>query len=160
VPARNVTGKVRRMDDSHDSSPDKAPGRGQVLRFPRALAAPPENGAEPSVGELFAVLWLSLAEILGTAATATLLRRAARSAARRWPELSGLSISREGLDYEYAVPPAWREPGLAQLDTLRDLALELRTLLIDLTGTIVVNRLAEVPDLRERGIALPREGTP
>jgi CheY-like chemotaxis protein len=47
------------------------------------------GAGEPSTGDLFAVLWRALTDILGTAAAATLLRRAALRAGPRCPELSG-----------------------------------------------------------------------
>jgi len=112
-------------------------------------------GAGLSAGDLFAVLWEALADILGTAATATLLRRAAQRAAPRWPELAALSITRESLDYRYSVPSAWREPALDPPQALCELARELSALLVDLTGAVVVNRLAQVPELRDRGIVAP-----
>jgi hypothetical protein len=148
------------MDDPRNGSRDNVPGRGQILRFRQATPVPSGNGAPPSAGDLFGVLWRALVDILGTAAAATLLRRAAQGATPGWPELSGLSITREGLDYRYTVPPAWTQAGPPELEELRALALELQALLIDLTGSVVVNRLAQVPELRELGIVLPQEATP
>src|SRR6185295_748700 len=106
---------------------------------------------------LFTVLWESLADIIGTAAAATLLRRAAQRAAPRWPELAALVITRERLDYRYSVPSAWHDPADSAPPALRALARELWALLADLTGPVVVGRLARVPELRDRGIVPPEE---
>jgi hypothetical protein len=117
-------------------------------------------GALLSASEIFTVLWDALADVLGTAAAATLLRRAAQRAVSRFPELAALSIVRESLEYRYTVPPAWKDPAPDPPQALCELARELWTLLIDLTGSVVVNRLAEVPELRDRGIVPPREEQP
>ena len=117
-------------------------------------------GANLSAGRLFIVLWEALADILGTAAAATLIRRAAQRAARRWPELAALSITRESLDYRYSVPPAWNDAAPDPPEPLCELARELWALLVDLTGSVVVNRLAQVPELRERGIVPQRKEQP
>ena len=120
-----------------------------------------ERGAraagERSVAALFAILWDALADVLGTAATATLVRRAARRAARRCLELDELVITRKSLDYSYDCPPAWKErKGDAPL-VLRELVSELRPLLVDLTGTVVINHLARIPELREHGLLFEQE---
>ena len=117
-------------------------------------------GAELSTGDLFKVLWEALADILGTAAAATLLRRAAQRAAPRFPELAALSITRESLEYRYSVPSLWKEPADGPPQALCELARELWSLLVDLTGSVVVNRLAQIPELRDRGIVPEREEQP
>jgi hypothetical protein len=114
-------------------------------------------GADLSAGDLFTVLWEALADILGTAAAATLLRRAAQRAAHRFPELAALSITRESLDYRYTVPSTWKDAVPDPPEPLCELARELWTLLVDLTGSVVVNRLAQVPELCDRGIVPQRE---
>jgi len=117
-----------------------------------------DGAARPtlSAGDLFTRLWETVADILGTAAAATLMRRAAQRARPLWPELASLSIDREGLEYRYTVPSAWREPGPVPPPALCALAGELWTLLLDLTGSVVVNRLAQIPALRDAGI-VPRQ---
>jgi hypothetical protein len=117
-------------------------------------------GADLSASQLFTILWEGLADVLGTAAAATLLRRAARRAVPRFPELAALSIKRESLEYRYTIPPAWIDPAPDAPQALCELARELWTLLIDLTGSVVVNRLAQVPELRDRGIVPQREAQP
>ncbi len=106
---------------------------------------------------MFAALWDALADVLGTAAAATLLRRATQRALPHHPELSGLVIVRESLDYNYTVPPAWKDPARPP-PALATLVRELWTLLADLTGSVVVRRLAQVPALRDSGLVPPRAG--
>jgi hypothetical protein len=113
---------------------------------------PGGNARGSSAAELFDLLWETLADILGTAATATLLRRAIKQAAARtaWPE--PVIVSRTGLDYTYRLPETWTQPGDEAVDALRIVAAELRVLLIELTGPVVVMRLAQLPALRKWGI--------
>jgi hypothetical protein len=112
------------------------------------------GGSELSAGDLFTILWSALADVLGTAAAATLLRRAAQRAAVHWPELAGLAITRERLEYRYSVPVSWRDPSADPPRALCELAHELCTLLVDLTGPVIVNRLAQIPELGSRGVIL------
>ena len=130
----------------------------------RVLGSARPNGAaagiELSIAALFTILWEALADVLGTAATATLLRRAARRAAARCPELAELAISREKLEYRYALPPAWAAGTDGTPLALRELVAELRPLLVELTGPVVVRRLERVPELRERGVIVPQEEEP
>lgn len=109
-------------------------------------------GANLSAAGIFSVLWRALADILGTAAAATLLRRASLRALPRWPELAALSIRRESLEYYYTLPTAWNDPASDPPQALSELARELFALLVELTGSVVVNRLAQIPELRDRGI--------
>ena len=113
--------------------------------------------AELSGAGLFTLLWDSLADVLGTAATATLLRRAARRAVPRSPELAELAISRDNLEYRYTLPSAWKEREEGTLLALRELVSELRPLLVEMTGQVVVRHLERIPELRKRGI-LPPQG--
>jgi hypothetical protein len=170
----NVTGQaIHKVDDPRDSRRDGPPGQGQVLRF-RNVAALPDaaktapidvdasrsgvesSSLERSSSELFGIVWDALADILGTAAVATLMRRAAQKAALRWPELGELSVTLESLEYRYALPASWSDRARPP-HALRELVGELWTLLVDLTGPVVVNRLLRIPELREHGI-LPERG--
>ena len=114
-------------------------------------------GAGLSIAALFTLLWDALADVVGTAATATLLRRAARRAAPRCPELAELAISREKLEYRYTLPPAWAGGAEGTPLALRELVAELRPLLVELTGPVVIRRLERIPELRKRGIISPQE---
>jgi hypothetical protein len=112
---------------------------------------------ELSSAALFTLLWDALADLLGTAATATLLRRAAGRAAPRDPELTEVAIVRENLEYRYTLPPAWDDWTGGTQRALEHLVEELLPLLVELTGPIAVNHLAQIPALRERGIIPPQE---
>ena len=62
-------------------------------------------------------------------------------------------VAREGLDYTYRLPEAWKEAGNDQaVDVLRIVAAELRRLLIELTGPVVIVRLGQLAPLRKWGI--------
>ena len=106
-----------------------------------------------SAAELFDLLWESLADVLGTAATAILLRRAMKQAASRTSWSEPLMVARDGLDYKYRLPESWKQPGNEEaLDALRVVAAELRVLLVELTGSVVLRRLGRLAPFRERGI--------
>src|SRR5579859_2659052 len=119
-----------------------------------------QTGAEPSSAALFALLWNALADMIGTAAAAILLRRAARRAAAQNPELAALLIVRETLEYRYTLPSAWNDWTGGTQRALQNLVAELLPLLVELTGPVVVRHLAQIPELRERGIVSPQEEEP
>ena len=111
-----------------------------------------------SAAELFELLWGSLADMLGTAATATLLRRAIKQAAAQTSWSEPVVVIRSGLDYEYRLPEAWQQPGNEKaVGALRVVAAELRVLLVELTGPVVVRRLARLAPFREQGIDFSNE---
>jgi hypothetical protein len=112
------------------------------------------------VAALFTLIWDALADVLGTAATATLLRRAAGRAAPRCAELTELAIVREKLEYRYTLPSAWADGAGGTPLALRELVAELWPLLVELTGPVVVRRLERIPELRERGVISPQEEQP
>lgn len=92
-----------------------------------------QNATSPA--ELFDLLWESLADVLRTAATATLLRRAIKRAASHTSWSEPVIVAKNGLDYEYRLPETWKQPGNeAALGALRVVAAELRVLLVELTG--------------------------
>jgi len=111
--------------------------------------------AEMRGAALFKLIWDSVAEVLGTTATATLLRRAAQRAMARSPELGEFTIVRTDAGYTYTLPRAL----VGKLEhtpvALRELVGELRPLLAELTGQIVVRRIEQIPGLQERGILSP-----
>lgn len=111
------------------------------------------DSAGTSAAELFDLLWGTLADVLGTAATATLLRRAIKQAGARAAWSEPLVVARTGLDYTYRLPEAWKQPGNDEaVDGLRIVAAELKLLLIELTGPVVVARLGHLAPLRKWGI--------
>jgi hypothetical protein len=123
-----------------------------------------------SAAVLFALLWDTLADVLGTAATATLLNRAIRRTEERCPAIRGLAVERTGLTYNYRVPESWHLPaseeasaapdsgdsGTAEtagsMGAFRSLVDELRPLLLDLTGLVLVRRLDRLAEFGEQGI--------
>jgi hypothetical protein len=106
-----------------------------------------------SAAELFELLWESLADVLGTAAAATLLRRAIKRAAAHISSAERVIVVRHGPEYGYRLPETWRQPGNEEaLSALRVVAVELRTLLMELTGPVVVRRLARLAPFRKLGI--------
>lgn len=106
-----------------------------------------------SAAELFELLWESMADVLGTAATATLVRRALTQAAPWTSERESVIVARHGLDYEYRFPDTWKQTGHAEaLGALRIVGAELRGLLVELTGPVVVRRLARLAPFRAHGI--------
>jgi len=115
------------------------------------------SGGELSSADLFGILWRGLADILGTAAAATLLRRSAQRALPNWPELAALCIVRERLEYRYNLPANWEQPLPKRPGALAEVACELWPLLIDLTGSVVIQRLAKIPELRHHGMLPPGE---
>lgn len=123
-----------------------------------ARAGPDEP--RPTAQALFGLLWDSLADLMGTAATATLLRRAATRAAAHDPGLGGLLIVRDGLQYRYELPEAWRRRDDRAIASLRVLGRALRPLLRELTGAVVLGRLARLAPLRAAGILGAEEDTP
>jgi len=97
---------------------------------------------------LFKLVWETMTDVLGSAATATLMRRSVRRAAERRRDLEGLVVSREGFDYAYKVPDQWQDARQEPVDALRELATELSPLLVELTGPVIVRRLRAIPDLQ------------
>jgi hypothetical protein len=109
--------------------------------------------AGTSAAELFDLLWGTLGDILGTAATATLLRRSIKQAAAHTAWSEPVVVARNGLDYTYRLPEAWKQVGNDEaVDELRIVAAELKRLLIELTGPVVVARLGHLAPLRKWGI--------
>jgi hypothetical protein len=102
------------------------------------------------VSEAFTVLWDAIADTMGTATTATLFRRAVKRSKDKYPgalALGSLSITREGADYRYEVPAEWCDEAIARAAVCA-LFSELRPLLVELTGLVVVRRVLELPELR------------
>lgn len=139
----------------------KVPGPAQdaLDPIPVSTNGTPKRGhsnAPPTAAALFASLWDALADLLGTSAAAVLLRRAARHATGRSPELAEITIVREGLEYRYTLPRVWHERAGEPHLALRQLVAELLPLLANLTGSLALRHLAQVGDLREQGI-IPRQ---
>src|SRR5216684_8772517 len=65
-----------------------------------------EASAEMRGAALFKLIWDSVADVLGTTATAMLLRRAAQRAMARSPELGEFTVVRTDAGYTYTLPRA------------------------------------------------------
>src|SRR6266853_929369 len=122
-------------------------------RFPGT--ARDEASGTPS--EIFDVLWTALVEILGSPATATLLRRSARRRLGDFPELVELAITRQGFEYTYAVPADWKHANERSNAALQALVQDLCSLLLELTGPVVLHRLKALPQLAKCGESLSEE---
>ena len=106
-----------------------------------------------SAAKLFDLLWESLVDVLGTAATATLLRRALKKAASQTSWSEPVIVTRNGLEYQYRLPETWKQSGREEaVGALRVVAAELRVLLVELTGAVVVARLGRLAAFRKSGI--------
>ncbi len=112
---------------------------------PQKEEAAEAPGCEPTV--LFELLWATLVDLLGSAATATLIRRSLKRASARAPGLDGISITKERFEYRYVLPPEWKNSTAGALGGLREIARQLQPLLLELTGSVVLHRLRGIPDL-------------
>jgi hypothetical protein len=92
-------------------------------------------------------VWLILVDVLGGPATAALVRRSIKRASAHDASLTSLLVEREGFDFIYKVPTAWTDGSPHGVTSLRTLARELRPLLHELTGTVIVERLDHDPEL-------------
>jgi hypothetical protein len=104
------------------------------------------SSREPTTADLFALLWDELVDVLGSSATATLLRRAVKRGVRAQPKLAQLVIHRPAFEYEYVVPEDWTDDAKGR-DALAALVQTLVPILEELTGPIVVARLRARPEL-------------
>jgi hypothetical protein len=114
-----------------------------------------DDAAELRGAALFKLIWDCVADVLGTTAAATLVQRAARRAMLRSPELGELEVLRTDAGYTYALPRALVGKVEHTPVALRELVNELRPLLLELTGQVVVHRIEQIPWLQERGILSP-----
>src|SRR6266853_6886117 len=101
----------------------------------------PRDKTSSTPSEIFDVLWTALVEILGSPATAALLRRSAKRRLGDFPELGELAITRKGFEYVYAVPADWKHANERSTAALQALVQELCSLLLELTGPVVLHRL-------------------
>jgi len=109
------------------------------------------QGSPATAGQLLDLLWTTLSDLLGSAATATLLRRS-KKALPADRELAGLQINRSGLEYTYVIPPEWRVESEESLAALRELVNVLSPILRELTGSAVIRYLDNHPEFRANGI--------
>lgn len=108
-----------------------------------------------AAAELFQRLWDAVVELIGTAATAALLRRAVKRASAKRPELAAPLLRREGLEYAFVLPTSWQDPERRDaVEQLRRLVREdLHPLFRELAGPVIARRLAQAPELVAAGLA-------
>jgi hypothetical protein len=108
-----------------------------------------------AAAELFQRLWDELADLVGTAASAALLRRALKRASAKEPELAAVALRREGLDYAWVFPAAWHDTERRDaVEHLRRMVRDdLHPLFRELTGPVIARRLAQSPELTAAGLA-------
>lgn len=97
------------------------------------------------------VLWSRMVEVLGAATTATLVRRGIKRAAATNPVLNEVRVERAGLDYTCSIPESCSDE-VAARSALSALGRELRGILAELTGDIVLAQLAATPELHALGL--------
>jgi hypothetical protein len=115
------------------------------------------NKASDPPSEIFNVLWGTLVEILGAPATATLLRRSASRQRAQFPELAELAITRKGFEYYHSVPADWNHANARPNAALQALVQDLCSLLFELTGQVVLDRLKALPQLAKCDLSLPED---
>ena len=103
---------------------------------------------------LFGLIWESLIDVLGSAATATLLRRSVKRVIQHGGDLNGLLITQTGFEYRYSLPASWQEPRSEPIAAVRALAQELTPLLAQMTGGVVIRRLNSIPELQRCNVVL------
>lgn len=107
-----------------------------------------------SAASLFVAIWETLSDIMGSAATATLLKRAIKHAATKQVDLEGLTVSRGQFTYEYKLPASWTEDSARPRQALQQLVWALSPLLRELTGPVVHHRLETIPHFEACGLSL------
>ncbi|MHB8873171.1 MAG: hypothetical protein ACYC8T_05740 [Myxococcaceae bacterium] len=105
--------------------------------------------SESQPAALFDLLWRTVADVIGVPATATVVRRCVQRLTGRWPNLAQLTVSKAQYSFRYSTPPDWAEASEQSTAELRDLVREICRLLQELTGSIVVYRLEQLPELHE-----------
>jgi hypothetical protein len=122
----------------------------------RAVPSPGPRAAGCIAADAFALLWTTLADVIGPTATAALMQRSVKRASADEPELMDLVIAREQFSYTYHVPRSWTAMAPAPPAALARVGRELWPLLVELTGSVVVRRLEKEPLLRRCGV-IPRD---
>lgn len=97
--------------------------------------------------DILALVWAELVRILGAPAAAALLRRSAKRLLHDYPEFKELAITRQGFDYVYTVPADWKQADKKSHAAVEALLQELCSVLLEMTGPVVVRRLKDLPQL-------------
>ena len=108
------------------------------------MAEPPPPAC--TAARLFEIVWETMADVIGTAATATLMRRSAKRVSVGGSEL--VVVTRHGFDYRYSLPERWQQAEGEAVGELRQIARQLSPLLIELTGPVLLRRLIAHDDLQ------------
>ncbi len=97
--------------------------------------------------------------LVGTPATAALVRRGVKRATARSGDSAWPVVRCEGLEYSFTTPDDWKDPARRDaVDRLRALVREdLDPLFRDLTGPVIARRLSRVPALVGAGLAAEEE---
>lgn len=126
---------------------------------PRHDSAPPDRHDQAcTAAALFDAMWTSLVDMLGPTATATLIERSVKRARAKQEDLESPVIVREQFTYRHRTPPSWAADHDLASSGFRAVVAELLPLLVELTGTVVVRRLREVPILERCGV-IPKDVT-
>ena len=123
--------------------------KAQMVKEQNDHATAPDEETSSTPAEVFALVWSELTQILGSSATAALLRRSGKNAMTKHSELEELAITRKGFEYSYTVPQAWKS--VHDSKPLRALLSELYGLLSELTGSVVIRKLRAQPVLVKYG---------
>ena len=115
------------------------------------------QGTAGTPSEIFDLLRATLVNILAAPVTAALLRRSAERLMGKYPELEELAITRKSFEYSYTVPAAWRRANEQSTGALEALEQDLSSLLLALTGPVVVHRLRALPQLAKWACTGQRE---
>ena len=107
-----------------------------------------EHASPPVVRLVFSVLWNELRETIGTAPTATLLRRAIIISNEACPLLEEITIDKDGREYRYDIPTD------VDLDpetctNIGQFVDNVLALLHKLTGKVLVRQLMANPLVRQ-----------
>ncbi len=98
----------------------------------------PRDKTSSTPSEIFDVLWSALVEILGSPATK-------------------LAITRKGFEYAYAVPADWKHANERSNPALQALVQDVCSLLLELTGQVVLHRLRALPQLAKFDLSLSED---
>ena len=123
-----------------------------VRRDPDGGAPGGPAAPDCAAARLFDALWDTLVDAVGPTAAATLLQRSIKRVAARGAGSDAPVIKRDLFHYTYTVPASWTSDAAEPVAVLRAIVDELVPLLAELTGVVVVKRLADVPELKRCGV--------
>lgn len=99
--------------------------------------------APPS--EALRALWTAVAEVIGSAATAVLIRRAIKRAARQYPSLDDLTVELQEFLYQLRIPEHWDAPPDAETaEAIRALIAAFTEIARQLSGEILIRHISRL----------------